>query len=45
MADLMHWMNDRQFADRYAIAQMSPGPTVIIVTLIGYHVAGAMSGR
>jgi chromate transporter len=38
--DLMHWMNDRQFADSFAIAQMSPGPNVIIVTLIGYHVAG-----
>ena len=38
--DVMHWMNDRQFADMFAIAQMSPGPNVIIVTLIGYHVAG-----
>ena len=34
------WMNDRQFADMYAISQLSPGPNVIIVTLIGYHVAG-----
>jgi len=38
--DVMHWMSDRQFADTYAIAQISPGPNVIIVTLIGYHVAG-----
>jgi chromate transporter len=38
--DVMHWMNDRQFADMFAIAQMSPGPNIIIVTLIGYHVAG-----
>ncbi|HEX5508891.1 MAG TPA: chromate transporter [Pseudolabrys sp.] len=38
--EVMHWMNDRQFADMYAIAQVSPGPNVIIVTLIGYHVAG-----
>ena len=38
--DVMHWMNDRQFADSFAIAQLSPGPNVIIVTLIGYHVAG-----
>ncbi len=38
--DSMHWMSDRQFADSYAIAQLSPGPNVIIVTLIGYHVAG-----
>jgi len=38
--DVMHWMSDQQFADSFAIAQMSPGPNVIIVTLIGYHVAG-----
>jgi chromate transporter len=38
--DVHHWMSDRQFADMFAIAQVSPGPNVIIVTLIGYHVAG-----
>jgi chromate transporter len=38
--EVMHWMNDRQFADLYAIAQVTPGPNVIVVTLIGYHVAG-----
>ncbi len=38
--DVMHWMSDRQFADMFAIAQASPGPNIIIVTLIGYHVAG-----
>ena len=38
--DVMHWMTDRQFADLYAIAQVTPGPNVIVVTLIGYHVAG-----
>ncbi len=38
--EVMHWMSDRQFADMFAIAQASPGPNIIIVTLIGYHVAG-----
>jgi chromate transporter len=38
--DVHHWMTDRQFADMFAISQISPGPNVIIVTLIGYHVAG-----
>jgi chromate transporter len=38
--DVMHWMSDRQFADMFAIAQVSPGPNIVIVTLIGYHVAG-----
>ena len=38
--DVHHWMTDRQFTDAFALAQVSPGPNVIIVTLIGYHVAG-----
>src|SRR5262249_12107309 len=38
--EVMHWMSDRQFADSFAISQVSPGPNIIIVTLIGYHVAG-----
>jgi chromate transporter len=40
--EVMHWMSDRQFADMYAIAQVTPGPNVIVVTLIGYHVAGLL---
>lgn len=38
--EVNHWMTDRQFADIYAISQLSPGPNVLIVTLIGYTVAG-----
>lgn len=38
--DVQHWLTDQQFADVYAIAQLSPGPNVLIVTLIGYAVAG-----
>jgi chromate transporter len=38
--DVQHWMTDKQFADVYAISQLSPGPNVLIVTLIGYAVAG-----
>lgn len=38
--DVHHWMSEKQFADAYAIAQLSPGPNVLIVTLIGYAVAG-----
>lgn len=39
--EVERWMTDRQFADLFALAQLTPGPNVIIVTLIGYHVAGA----
>lgn len=38
--NVMGWMSDKQFADMFAIAQLSPGPNVIIVALIGFHVAG-----
>lgn len=38
--EVHHWMTDKQFADVFAIAQLSPGPNVLIVTLIGYSVAG-----
>jgi chromate transporter len=34
------WMTDRQFADLFAIAQVAPGPNIIVVTLIGYQIAG-----
>ena len=38
--EVMGWMTDRQFTDLFAISQLSPGPNVIIVTLIGYQAAG-----
>ena len=38
--DVSHWMTSRQFTDLVAIAQAAPGPNVLIVTLIGNHVAG-----
>ena len=40
--DVHHWMTAKQFADIYAISQLSPGPNVLIVTLIGYTVAGVV---
>ena len=42
--EIENWMTDRQFADTFAIAQLTPGPNVIIVALIGYHVAGVVGG-
>ncbi|MBV9655447.1 MAG: chromate transporter [Acetobacteraceae bacterium] len=34
------WLTAVQFADSFAIAQVAPGPSVLLVTLLGYHVAG-----
>jgi len=38
--ELRSWMNQREFADMFAMSQAAPGPNVMLVTLIGYHVAG-----
>src|SRR5580692_9431558 len=35
-----HWLTDNQFADVFAISQAAPGPSILIVTLIGYKAAG-----
>jgi chromate transporter len=40
--ETQHWMTNSEFADMVAIAQLSPGPNVLVVTLIGYHVAGVL---
>lgn len=34
------WLSGQQFADLFAIAQAAPGPNVLIVSLIGWHMAG-----
>ena len=34
------WLTHQQFADLFAIAQAAPGPNILIVTLIGWQVAG-----
>ncbi|HUI17454.1 MAG TPA: chromate transporter [Alphaproteobacteria bacterium] len=40
IVDVLGWMNDTTFANLFAIAQTAPGPNVLIVSLIGWHVAG-----
>ena len=34
------WMTQREFADLFALARAAPGPGMLLVTLIGWHVAG-----
>lgn len=36
----LHWMDDPTFATLFAIAQAAPGPNVLVVSLIGWHLAG-----
>ncbi len=35
-----HWLTDKQFADVFAISQAAPGPSILIVTILGYKAAG-----
>ena len=34
------WLDDATFTHLYAIAQAAPGPNVLVVTLIGWQIAG-----
>jgi chromate transporter len=35
-----HWITDRDFANLFALASVSPGPNFMVLTLIGYKAAG-----
>jgi chromate transporter len=37
---LRGWMTDREFAEAFTLAQTVPGPNILVVSLIGWHVAG-----
>jgi chromate transporter len=38
--DVFHWMDARTFANLFALAQLAPGPNMMIVSLVGWRVAG-----
>ncbi|MCY0388705.1 chromate transporter [Robbsia sp. Bb-Pol-6] len=40
VVEVHHWMTAREFSALFALAQAAPGPNMMIVTLIGWHVAG-----
>ena len=40
VVDVHGWMDDARFAQLFALAQAAPGPNVLVVGLIGWHVAG-----
>lgn len=42
--EAQHWMSDGEFIRLYAISQAAPGPNLMIVTLVGWHVAGMLGG-
>ena len=44
VVETQHWMTDADFAQLFALSQAAPGPNVLIVSLIGWKVAGVVGG-
>jgi len=42
VVDVYHWMSAADFSALFALGQAAPGPNLMIVPLIGWHVAGWM---
>ncbi len=40
IVDNLHFMDDATFANLVAIAQTAPGPNVIVMSMMGWHIAG-----
>ncbi|TWF49437.1 chromate transporter [Neorhizobium alkalisoli] len=40
VVDVHHWMTAQQFSALFALAQAAPGPNLMVVPLVGWHVAG-----
>jgi chromate transporter len=40
VVDVHAWMTSEEFATLFAVAQAAPGPNILIVSLIGWQVAG-----
>ena len=40
VVEVHHWMSAQDFSATFALAQAAPGPNLMVVTLIGWRVAG-----
>ncbi|MBZ9758226.1 chromate transporter [Mesorhizobium sp. ESP6-5] len=40
VVDNRHWLTNKSFLDMFAISRVAPGPGTLIVTLMGWHLAG-----
>jgi chromate transporter len=40
VVDVHQWMSAQEFAGLYALAQAAPGPNMMVVSLVGWRVAG-----
>jgi chromate transporter len=44
VVETQHWMSDADFAQLFALSQAAPGPNVLIVSLVGWKIAGVLGG-
>jgi len=40
VVEVHQWMSDADFSALFALSQAAPGPNLMVVTLVGWHVAG-----
>ncbi|MFT4097408.1 MAG: chromate transporter [Rhodoblastus sp.] len=40
LVDVLHWMNDSEFANLFALGQVAPGPNIMVLSLVGWKMAG-----
>ena len=40
LVDVSHWMSDAEFANLFAVGQVAPGPNIMILSLVGWRMAG-----
>jgi chromate transporter len=44
VVDVHHWMTSAEFTQMFALSQAAPGPNVLVVSLVGWKVAGVIGG-
>ena len=40
LVDVSHWMNDAEFVRLFAVGQVAPGPDIMVLSLVGWRMAG-----
>ncbi len=40
LVDVLHWMDDSEFANLFALGQVAPGPNIMVLSLVGWKMAG-----
>lgn len=44
VVEVHHWLTNTEFTQMFALSQAAPGPNVLVVSLIGWKVAGIAGG-